>query len=127
MKQTYRDKPWLMEISLLNFQTNAALIQCQGINGYNKEVIGERIWIVTRLHSPLGYPTDPIICGGDKGDCEKLMWQFRIECMPDHGPGYRGTRSKTKSGESFYENYISDMFKYATCFRTLKFLCSLSV
>ena len=98
MKLTDADKPWLMEISQKNFQTNAALIQCQGKNGYNGDVIAERLWIVTRLHSPLGYPTDPIICGGPLGDCKNLEWLFRVECMPDYGPEYRGTVSKTKSG-----------------------------
>jgi hypothetical protein len=98
MKLTDPDKPWTLDVSQKNFQTNAALIQCQGKNGYNGDVISERLWIVTRLHSPLGYPTDPIICGGKLGKCEDLTWLFRVECMPDYGPEYRGSVSKTKSG-----------------------------
>jgi hypothetical protein len=98
MKLTDANKPWLMQISHKNFETNAALIQCQGKNGYNGDVIAERLWIITRHPSPLGYPTDPIICGGKRGKCEDLKWLFRVECMPDYGPGYRGTVSKTKTG-----------------------------
>ena len=98
MKLTDPDKPWSLDVSQKNFQTNAALIQCQGKNGYNGDVISERLWIVTRLHSPLGYPTDPIICGGKLDKCEDLTWLFRVECMPDYGPEYRGSVSKTKSG-----------------------------
>lgn len=99
MKLTHPRKPWLMEINVKNYQTNAALIQCQGKNGYNGDVVAEKLWVITRVHSPLGYPTDPIICGGKKGKCENLIWQFRVECMPDYGPEYRGTVSKTRSGK----------------------------
>jgi hypothetical protein len=100
MKLTDPSKPWTLEISKKNYQTDSALIQCQGINGYNGGVVAEKLWIITRLHSPYGYPTDPIVCGGKLGDCTKLQWWSRNYCMFDIGGEYHGTVSKTKTGIS---------------------------
>ena len=92
------EKPWLIEIDSKNFQTNSAVILCRGINGYKADILAERGWIITRIHSPLGYPTEPTICGGEKYDCATLKPLFRIECMHDYGSEYAGSMSKTKSG-----------------------------
>lgn len=107
MKLTNKEKPWLMDISEKNYQTNAALIQCQGKNGYNGDVIAERLWVVTRLHSPLGYPTDPIICGGSGNKCIDLKHLFRIECIADFGLKYIGTKSVTKTGIELHTKWCN--------------------
>lgn len=91
------ERPWEMEIHRLNFLTGSIVVQCQGKSGYGDRLIAEILWVVTRLHSPLGYPTDPIICGGSN-KCDRYRYLFRITCNPGPAGEYQGTISTTLSG-----------------------------
>ena len=53
------------------------------------------IWVVTRLHSPLGYPTDPKFCTfnqprGFDDTCDHFKWMFNTDCYSGDGREYRG-------------------------------------
>ena len=53
------------------------------------------IWVVTRLHSPLGYPTDPKFCTFNNprsfyDTCDHFKWAFNTDCYSGDGREYRG-------------------------------------
>lgn len=100
MKPSNPVKPWEIEINQQNFMTGSLLVQCQGKSGYGDDLIAEILWVITRLHSPLGFPTDPLVCKGMSGyqSCNRLRPHFRIECNPDDGDSYRGSVSQSRAG-----------------------------
>ena len=59
------------------------------------------IWVVTRLHSPLGYPTDPRFCFFKRDrrfppSCGHFEWQFNTDCYHGKGQDYKGYAYVTK-------------------------------
>ena len=73
--------------------TEMLVVSCEALlNGRPKFQI---IWVVTRLHSPLGYPTDPKICTFNHDryypdTCEHFKWVFNTDCSSGNGRDYRG-------------------------------------
>ena len=61
------------------------------------------IWVITRLHSPLGYPTDPRVCDFSAKDlsrnCQWYKLHYNTECYYGKGEDYRG-HENFLSGES---------------------------
>ena len=60
------------------------------------------LWVVTRLHSPLGYPTDPRICTFNvpsfyEVGCDRYKWTHSTDCYSETGKDYRGEVYLTKS------------------------------
>ena len=60
------------------------------------------IWVITRLHSPLGYPTDPKICVFNLDryrdhTCDDYKWWFNTDCYHGKGKDYQGNAYITKS------------------------------
>ena len=75
------------------------------------------VWVLTKLHSPLGYPTDPRICDFGSSDIKKnclwYWWKFRTDCFHDKGQDYRGSVRKTASDRlcQSWENAKPDVYK----------------
>lgn len=68
------------------------------------------IWVITRLHSPLGYPTDPRVCffhltRYEKLACDDLKWWFNTDCYYNKGKEYRGTAYITNSNPPLHCQY----------------------
>lgn len=80
--------------------TEMLVVSCElMLNGRPKFQI---IWVVTRLHSPLGYPTDPRLCTFNRPrfydeSCEHYLWKFKTDCYHGTGKDYRGETFLTKS------------------------------
>lgn len=76
------------------------------------------IWVVTRLHSPLGYPTDPRICVFNAQkfifpSCHRYKWWFPTDCYYAKGKDYKGEAYLTKSNpplkcQYWFQNYPND-------------------
>ena len=83
------------------------------------------IWVVTRLHSPLGYPTDPRHCiyKEDRmywSSCDRYYWEFSTDCYHGKGGDYQGYAHITKGNPPLlcqYWNLDRDGKNYNVGFR----------
>ncbi|EDO47914.1 predicted protein [Nematostella vectensis] len=62
------------------------------------------VWVITRMHSPLGYPTDPSVCDYGSNsyltNCTWYQWTYRTDCYHGKGLEYRGTQSRALKGNT---------------------------
>ncbi|KAK3722586.1 hypothetical protein QZH41_010102, partial [Actinostola sp. cb2023] len=69
------------------------VVSCEALVGLNPRM--QIIWAITRLHSPLGYPTDPRVCNyGGKSfetNCTWYQWTYKRGCYYDKGLEYTGS------------------------------------
>ena len=80
--------------------TELLVVSCEAM--LNKRPKFQIIWVVTRLHSPLGYPTDPKVCTFNFprymfGGCEDYKWWYPTDCYYGKGNDYKGDAYLTKS------------------------------
>lgn len=87
--------------------TEMLVVSCEAM--FNNRPRFQIIWVITRLHSPLGYPTDPKLCvfyiaaavGHDVKyrweTCENYKWWFSTDCYHGTGKDYYGDAYTTKS------------------------------
>lgn len=80
--------------------TEMLVVSCEAM--VNKRPRFQIIWVVTRLHSPLGYPTDPRICIFNVKryfyrTCDDYKWWYNTDCYYGKGEDYKGDAYQTKS------------------------------
>ena len=80
--------------------TEMLVVSCEAM--LNKRPRFQIIWVVTRLHSPLGYPTDPRICVFNikkffYRTCDDYKWWYNTDCYYGKGEDYIGDAYQTKS------------------------------
>ena len=80
--------------------TEMLVVSCKAL--VNKRPRFQIIWVVTRLHSPLGYPTDPRVCIFNLakyfyGNCDDYKWWYSTDCYYGKGKEYKGNAYLTKS------------------------------
>ena len=80
--------------------TEMLVVSCEAM--LNDRPKFQIIWVVTRLHSPLGYPTDPKICTFNRNryyneTCDHFKWAFNTDCYSGTGKDYRGDAYLTNS------------------------------
>lgn len=68
------------------------------------------IWVVTRLPSPLGYPTDPRLCNYKEhryywSSCDRYFWEFHTDCYHGNGADYKGYAYITKGNPPLLCHY----------------------
>lgn len=73
--------------------TEMLVVSCKAM--LNKRPKFQIVWVVTRLHSPLGYPTDPRICTFNRNryysvSCDHYYWKFNTDCYHGYGTDYKG-------------------------------------
>ena len=85
--------------------TEMLVVSCEAM--LNRRPKFQIIWVVTRLHSPLGYPTDPRICIFNVvkylyKTCDDYKWWYNTDCYYGKGKEYKGDTYLTKSGKCQY-------------------------
>lgn len=80
--------------------TELLVVSCEAM--VNKRPRFQIIWVITRLHSPLGYPTDPKVCKFNYpkviyGSCDDYKWWYSTDCYYGKGKDYKGNAYLTKS------------------------------
>ena len=80
--------------------TEMLVVSCEAM--VNRRPRFQIIWVVTRLHSPLGYPTDPRICIFNLWrysfkTCDDYKWWYNTDCYYGKGKDYKGNAYQTKS------------------------------
>lgn len=96
--------------------TEMLVVSCEAM--INSRPIFQIIWVVTRLHSPLGYPTDPKICifNADREThetCNDYKWWYNTDCYYGKGKEYKGDAYLTKSNppakcQYWFQDYPND-------------------
>ena len=102
--QPFLKTAWSVEIYPVVFDGEILVAMCEPRIEYVTQL--RVIWVITKLHSPLGYPTDPRICDFGSSDiktnCLWYWWKFRTDCYYDKGQEYRGSVRKTASNKFCY-------------------------
>lgn len=74
------------------------VVSCEALVGLHPYM--QIIWAITRLHSPLGYPTDPRVCdfGGKtfETNCTWYQWTYKTDCYYNKGLEYSGSMNRAK-------------------------------
>ncbi|XP_078347668.1 uncharacterized protein LOC144632802 isoform X2 [Oculina patagonica] len=96
--------------------TEMLVVSCEAM--VNSRPKFQIIWVITRLHSPLGYPTDPKLCqfNHDKytfTTCDDYKWWFNTDCYYGKGKEYKGDAFLTKSNppakcQYWFQDYPND-------------------
>lgn len=87
-----------------DLQNDVLSVSCEALIGLKPRM--QIIWAITRLHSPVGYPTDPRVCDfGSKSletNCLWYQWTYKKDCYYDKGMEYTGSVNMAKHKKCKY-------------------------